>query len=85
MTPGGTGAPILPLAETDGQIPFAEGGDLANMPGQITGMNFMTGPAGPALLLVHMHIMKIPAAVPEIRMSRRLLHRYQGVFVTFET
>ena len=84
MTPGSTGAAILQFAETDGDIPFAEGCDLANMPGQIPGMYFMTGPAGPALLLVNMDIMEVPVTVPEIGVRGGLLDRYQRLFVAFK-
>ena len=82
---GSTCPAILLLAETDGKIPFAKGCYLTDMFGQITGMNLMTGPAGPALLLVNMYIMKILIAIPEIRMGRGFLDRDQRFLVAFET
>lgn len=49
------------------------------------GMGLMTRPAGPALLQVHMNIMKVPGPIPEIGvLSRSLRHRQRRV-MTLET
>lgn len=68
------------------QVPHAVGYALTNMLGQIAGVRGVTRAARPASVrLVHVHVVQIQGAVPEVRQVRRLARQHHTLRVAAKT
>ncbi len=68
------------------QVPYSIGHAFANMLGQVAGVRGVTGAARPASVrLVHVHVMQVQVAVPEVRQVGRLARQHNALRVTAKT
>ena len=76
----------LGLFKLDGQVPHPIRDAIANVPGMVAPVGFMARTTRPApLRLIHVQIVKVQIAIPEVRKIACLLCQHQSLRVTAKT
>ena len=85
MAPRHTVSSDLGVREANGQFPLTKRSIPADVLGLVSGMNLMTGPAGPAFCPVNVQVVKVQIPISKIGKRACPLVSEQGIFVAFET